>query len=160
MSDLVRRLRDLYLSHGTNYVQEAADEIERLRAEIAICRDAIETAYDVVSAMATDTDSDDAVRRCTLRRLNEAVGKATPRLMYEKSGGEKFYGLLWRELRDENERLRAEVEALQADAERYRWLRARRNSDLYEKDGYGGSDFKFTDDLDAAIDAARGAKHG
>ena len=34
MSDIVERLRRLYVQNGTNYVQEAADEIERLRAEI------------------------------------------------------------------------------------------------------------------------------
>jgi phage shock protein A len=33
MSDLIERLRRLYTQHGTNYVQEAADEIERLRIE-------------------------------------------------------------------------------------------------------------------------------
>ncbi len=33
MSDIVERLRRLYVQNGTNYVQEAADEIERLRAE-------------------------------------------------------------------------------------------------------------------------------
>jgi len=33
MSDLPDRLRRLYVSDGTNYVQEAADEIDRLRAE-------------------------------------------------------------------------------------------------------------------------------
>lgn len=31
MGDLPERLRRLYVQHGTNYVQEAADEIERLR---------------------------------------------------------------------------------------------------------------------------------
>jgi hypothetical protein len=35
MSDLTDRLRGLYVANGTNYVQEAADEIERLRAELA-----------------------------------------------------------------------------------------------------------------------------
>lgn len=31
--DIVERLRSLYVQDGTNYVQEAAQEIERLRAE-------------------------------------------------------------------------------------------------------------------------------
>ena len=35
MTDLLTRLRRLYVQHGTDYVQEAADEIERLRAELA-----------------------------------------------------------------------------------------------------------------------------
>lgn len=34
MMDIVDRLRELYLSTGANYVQEAADEIERLRAAL------------------------------------------------------------------------------------------------------------------------------
>ncbi len=34
MSDLIERLRRLYVQNGTNYVQEAADEIEHLRAEV------------------------------------------------------------------------------------------------------------------------------
>ena len=33
MSDIVERMRRLYAWNGTNHVQEAADEIERLRAE-------------------------------------------------------------------------------------------------------------------------------
>ena len=35
MNDLPERLRRLYAWNGTNHVQEAADEIERLRAELA-----------------------------------------------------------------------------------------------------------------------------
>lgn len=34
MTDLIERLRRLYVQHGTNYVQESADEIERLIAEL------------------------------------------------------------------------------------------------------------------------------
>ena len=34
MSDLIERLRRLYVQQGTNYVQEAADEIERLTAAL------------------------------------------------------------------------------------------------------------------------------
>lgn len=34
MSDLIERLRRLYVQTGMNYVQEAADEIEHLRAEV------------------------------------------------------------------------------------------------------------------------------
>jgi glutamine synthetase adenylyltransferase len=34
MSDLTDRLRGLYVQNGTNYVQEAADEINRLTAEL------------------------------------------------------------------------------------------------------------------------------
>ena len=41
MNDLPERLRRLYAWNGTNHVQEAADEIERLRAE----RDALAKAF-------------------------------------------------------------------------------------------------------------------
>jgi len=41
MTDLPERLRRLYAWNGTNHVQEAADEIERLRAERdALAKDA------------------------------------------------------------------------------------------------------------------------
>lgn len=33
--DITERLRRLYDQHGTNYVREAADEIERLRTDLA-----------------------------------------------------------------------------------------------------------------------------
>ena len=38
MTDITERLRRLYVQHGTDYVQEAADWIERLRAELAAWR--------------------------------------------------------------------------------------------------------------------------
>ncbi len=41
MTDITERLRRLYVQHGTDYVQEAADEIERLRAELAAWRSAL-----------------------------------------------------------------------------------------------------------------------
>lgn len=54
---------------------------------------------------------------------------------------------------DEIDRLRAEVAALRADAERYRWLRARKPGGTYRIAGllYREGDANF----DAAIDAAR-----
>lgn len=55
--------------------------------------------------------------------------------------------------------LQSEVEALRADAERYRWLRDRPFSILSLKSKWG-SDLNFiasTPNLDAAIDAARAA---
>lgn len=38
---LIDRLRRSYVDHGTNYVQEAADEIERLTDELAKYKDLI-----------------------------------------------------------------------------------------------------------------------
>lgn len=37
MSDLIERLRRLYVQTGMNYVQEAGDEIERLRQLLCKC---------------------------------------------------------------------------------------------------------------------------
>ena len=39
MSDLTDRLRELYVQNGTNYVQEAADEIDRLRVTVKMLMD-------------------------------------------------------------------------------------------------------------------------
>jgi hypothetical protein len=59
--------------------------------------------------------------------------------------------------------LRAEVEALRTDAERYRWLREEEDtvspySQVLFKSGAGFSNVPDGDGLDAAIDAARGAE--
>ena len=58
-----------------------------------------------------------------------------------------------RALADENERMRAQVEALRADAERYRWLRSRIPGGTYRIMGVIYSE--GGDGVDAAIDAAR-----
>jgi DNA repair exonuclease SbcCD ATPase subunit len=39
MSNLTDRLRELYVQNGTNYVQEAADEIDRLRVTVKMLQD-------------------------------------------------------------------------------------------------------------------------
>lgn len=55
--------------------------------------------------------------------------------------------------------LQSAIEALQADAARYRWLRESRDDGFWkchEKDGEGGSILKYGVDLDSAIDAAMG----
>lgn len=57
-----------------------------------------------------------------------------------------------------------EIEGLREDAERYRWLREKPGTDLR----YGSEQYtrvcavcqNYGEDLDAAIDAARGAPHG
>lgn len=60
-----------------------------------------------------------------------------------------------KELRADRDRLAAEVEALRADAERYRWLREHGDAGCTEKDGYGGQTLRMGEWLDAAIDAAK-----
>jgi predicted RNase H-like nuclease (RuvC/YqgF family) len=62
-----------------------------------------------------------------------------------------------RALQHEIERLRAERDALKADAERYRWLKANavREKNLGDKCIEYHCDFEHWNDLDASIDAAR-----
>jgi len=57
-------------------------------------------------------------------------------------------------------RLRAECDALRADAERYRFLRDNRVDENDEGEKYITfyCDFEHYDDVDAAIDAARSTK--
>ena len=88
-------------------IEELLTEIGRLRTELSICHEAIEVAYNTVNQWAEALDDGgEAQRRTTLRRLNEAVGKALPRLLYENPEGQRMYGLRYRELFDENKRLR------------------------------------------------------
>lgn len=60
------------------------------------------------------TDGDSACQRVTLRQLNEAIGRAAPRLLHERPEGQKLFGLRWRELIAENEMLRAALGAKEA----------------------------------------------
>ena len=82
-----------------------------LETELEICRDAIERAVEFVKACIDEDDRDETqgAGRATLRRLNEAVGKACPKLLYEKQEGRLFYGLRYRELKEENEKLKHEL---------------------------------------------------
>ena len=50
--------------------------------------------------------------------------------------------------------LRAELDALRRDAERYRHLREHGDIGCTEKDGYGGQTLRMGEDLDAVVDAA------
>ncbi|WP_430229326.1 ead/Ea22-like family protein [Paraburkholderia tropica] len=104
----VRRLRaelnDFISGYG-----DLNQEVLGLRAENAVCRNAIEDAVDMVDACAStyDDDGSQGALRATKRQLSEAIGNACPRLMMEKPDGQKFYGLHWREMREERDRLRA-----------------------------------------------------
>lgn len=103
--------------HNTPAVTlELIAEVRRLQEENMLCRNAIEDAVDMVDvcAEANDDDHSQGALRATKRLLSEAICKACPRLLMERPEGQKLYGLHWRELREENE-------ALRADAERYRW---------------------------------------
>lgn len=90
-------------------------ELATLRDENAVLRDAVEVGKGVVDALASELNDDisDAIARCTVRRFNEAIGIALPRLLREKPEGQNLYGLRWKELkaelaavREENARLK------------------------------------------------------
>ena len=72
-----------------------------------------------------------------------------------------WYWLL-RDAAKEIERLRAELAACKADAERYRWLRAERDSAIVFMHINGEPVWRDPrgDELDAAIDAARKGEGG
>ena len=57
MSDLVRRLRESYLSHGINYVQEAADLIEQQAARIKWLEKDAERYRSLIDATEINADS-------------------------------------------------------------------------------------------------------
>lgn len=95
-------------------VHAMLDRIEALEAELAVSREAIEVCLDVAERLPSDDDGAAAVRYCTLRRLNEAVGKAVPRLMMERPEGQKLYGLNYMEMRGRIKALGAANEALEA----------------------------------------------
>jgi FtsZ-binding cell division protein ZapB len=137
MSDLVEHLREhadrmagdgpsgsaydpetLALEHdAADRIEALEAEVERLAEENAICRDAIEHCLELVEAWSQDNDDDhsEGVARAQTRRLNEAIGKAVPRLLFERPEGQRFYGLHYRTLREERDEARAEAERLRRE---------------------------------------------
>lgn len=75
---------------------------------------AIGACKDIVQQLDCYTDADTATQRTILRRLNEAIGVALPRLAHEKPGGQALYGLRWIEQAEEIHRLRMRVAELEA----------------------------------------------
>lgn len=90
-------------------------EIEALRIDSIACREAIEHALQLVEDFAAspegDGDMSQGSARATRRRLNEAIGKMSPRLMYERDGPKPMYSLHYKELRAERDSLRSAVES-------------------------------------------------
>lgn len=56
MTDIVDRLRSLYVQHGTNYVQEAADVIEAMRTDNATLRAALYTQAEGAAKLMAQRD--------------------------------------------------------------------------------------------------------
>lgn len=83
--DITERLRALYVEHGTNYVQEAADEIERLRGVISEERTRL-------------TEERDSQQRCAIRAMSYAElleGIARAVAGWEGEPGNGRPDLLW-----------------------------------------------------------------
>ncbi len=132
MSDLVTRLRRMYVEQGTSYVQEAADRIEALTAENSRLQAKLtESALAYLSASGQAQENWDEVLR-----LREELERW------------KETWLGWN----------AKRAALEADAERYRWLRDKARSVDWTQDINGWSWEQHCriggQVMDAAIDAA------
>ena len=76
MTDITERLRRIYVSEGANYVQEAANEIQRLRAERDMWKDTVTQRDRQILGLVNDVHSchpDCAKAGCVNRRLRERV---------------------------------------------------------------------------------------
>jgi hypothetical protein len=147
-AEFIRREMD-YHKHKfilADHARRLERERDEAREDVALCRDAIAHALDLVAEWEKDHDDDNASAsaRVTRRRLNEALGKAEPRLLYEKPEGQQLFALAWKALRCERDALR---EALR---------------EIYE----AGNDFPDNDSPEAcsryasAIDRARALLDG
>ena len=119
------------------------ERADRAELDVSVCRDAIETAWNVVNDWPAESDSDAAVRRCALRKLSEAVGKAAPRLMFEQPEGQNLYGLNYREWIDRAKAAEAERDALRE--------RVARLVGSIEAAASGEAGFVRTSELDAIV---------
>lgn len=183
MSDLIERLRRLYVQNGTNYVQEAADEIERLRAVAQHEADCVEAYRAQVETMIRERDDRTGTHaggcadwgpahyECAIReRDDHARWRAD--LADKLHDRETTISAAWEALRsagvhseatiDDGIRLlRRQLAEAELDAERYRWLRNEANTArkcdpmvcIYPLDE---QDLIDGDRLDVAIDAAMG----
>ena len=83
MTDITERLRRIYVAEGANYVQEAANEIQRLRAERDMWKDTVSQRDRQIAGLVNDVHScgptcDKA--GCVNRGLREVLRDvATPR---------------------------------------------------------------------------------
>ena len=76
MIEITTRLRRLYVQDGTNYVQEAADLIDKLRAERDMWKDTVSQRDRQIAGLVNDVHScgPTCVRAgCVNRRLREVL---------------------------------------------------------------------------------------
>lgn len=95
---------------------ELLHEVRLLKTELECRNQAFEEVYDLVRDWqpggAFNEDRADAVVRCTIRRLEEAFGEPLTRLLKERPEGQKLYSLHYRDLREENEKLKEKLNCL------------------------------------------------
>ena len=76
MTDITERLRRIYVTEGANYVQEAANEIQRLRAERDMWKDTVTQRDRQILGLVNDVHSCGPTCRmagCVNRGLREAL---------------------------------------------------------------------------------------
>ena len=76
MIEITTRLRRLYVQDGTNYVQEAADTIDKLRAERDMWKDTVTQRDRQILGLVNDVHSCGPTCRmagCVNRRLRDAL---------------------------------------------------------------------------------------
>ena len=76
MTDITERLRRIYVTEGANYVQEAANEIQRLRAERDMWKDTVTQRDRQILGLVNDVHSCGPTCRmagCVNRRLRDAL---------------------------------------------------------------------------------------
>lgn len=117
MTDIVARLRNAYLSTGANYVQEAADEIERLRN----CFSARE-----VRAL---VDERDRLRHCAIELREIAAATGDPRV-HNTMTIEEWVNAQ----RDEIDRLKSDIASLTDANTRFADRQAWWNDRMYVAD--------------------------
>ena len=152
--ELIDRLRAMYVEHGTNYVQAAADKLEAQAERIKF----LEADRNLEKKMRKDADEYADQLRAQISEIAE-IEKAEPVAWIDEYGNAfplaarqySIVGKGWRPL------FTRPMPTDSKDAERYQWLRLHGYVDSFRS--HSRSDKTELSMFDAAIDAAiEGAK--